>query len=180
MNSIRNAPSVDFSKLSLCDALDLSVSIEEEARDRYLELAEQLTAHHTPEAAAFFTKMARVEDKHRRQLRERRERLFGDRPRTVRATMVFDVEAPDYDEARAFMSVRRALEVALRSEEKAHLFFVGARAEVKDPEVRALFGELAREEVDHRALVARELFQLPPDARNASAGDAWSDEPVAQ
>ena len=33
--------------------------------------------------------------------------------------MIFDVEAPDYDEARAFMTPRQALEAALRAEKKA-------------------------------------------------------------
>ena len=105
-------PTLDPARFSLCDALDIAVLVEEEARDRYEELAEQLEVHHTPEAAAFFRRMARIEEKHRNQLLERRQARFAGEPSRVRREMLFDVEAPEYDEARAFMSVREALEVA--------------------------------------------------------------------
>ena len=42
---------IDFAALSLKDALDLAVLIEEEAKERYEDLAEQMELHHTPEAA---------------------------------------------------------------------------------------------------------------------------------
>ena len=47
-------------------------------------------------------------------------------PARVNRSMLWDVEAPDYDEARAFMSARQAMGVALRAETKAHEFFVKA------------------------------------------------------
>ena len=47
-------PKIDFSKLSLQDALDLAILIEEEAKDRYQEFVDQLELHHTPQAASFF------------------------------------------------------------------------------------------------------------------------------
>ena len=56
---------IDFAKLSLQDALDLAVLIEEEARERYEEFAHQMRLHHTHEAARFFRFMAGNEEKHR-------------------------------------------------------------------------------------------------------------------
>jgi len=169
---------LDLSRLSLKDALDLATLIEEEAHDRYLELADQMDQHRTPEAARFFRFMAENEAKHGAELAERRRELFGDGPRDVRSTMIFDVEAPEYDEARAFMSARQALGIALRCEEKAHAFFVSALPHVKDPQVHALFGELRDEEVHHQELVRREISRLPegPEAD----GEAFVDEPNAQ
>lgn len=156
------APFVDFQLLTLKDALDLAVLIEEEARDRYEELAAQLVLHHTLAAASFFSKMVRIEELHRNQLLEERRKRFGDQPVTVRREMIFDVEAPVYDEARMGMSQREALETALRSEEKAHRFFVEVLEAVQNPEVRTLFEELRDEEVEHQALVKAEMAKLPP------------------
>lgn len=169
---------IDFSRLSLRDALDLATLIEEEAHERYLELADQMDQHRTPDAARFFRFMAANEAKHGAELAHRRQALFGDAPRNVGRALIFDVEAPDYDEARAFMTARAALEVALRCEEKAHAFFVEALPFIGDPQVQALFAELRDEEVHHQELVRREIERLPPDAE--TDGEAFVDEPAAQ
>ncbi|HTS79897.1 MAG TPA: ferritin family protein [Myxococcaceae bacterium] len=168
---------IDFERLTLRDALDLAILIEEEARDRYREFSEQLAAHATPEVADFFTRMARIEDRHRSELLERRQTLFGDAPSTVERTQIFDVEAPGYEQARAFMGVREALETVLASEIKAHAFFDEALPRVKDPELKALFQELRAEEVHHQALVKSELARCP---EKPDDGEAYADDPVAQ
>ncbi len=168
----------DFAGLGLKDALDLAVLIEEEARDRYLEFADQMELHHTPEAEGFFGYMARNEEKHRVALASRRTELFGDAPGTANRTMLFDVEAPDYDEVRAFMTPRQALESALRAEEKAHAFFAAALLEVRDASVRVLFEELCAEELEHQALVQGQIEQLPPDSGLDPAD--FADDPVGQ
>lgn len=175
MSPTRN---IDFATLTMKEALDLAILIEEEAYDRYSELADQLTQHDTPDAAHFFRLMMANEDKHRRALLEHRDVLFADASCGVTRAMIFDVEAPDYDEARAFMTLRAALETALRAEQKAHAFFVAALARVTDPAVRTLFEELAAEEVAHEELVRRELAKAPPDP--AIPADAFADEPVGE
>jgi len=170
--------SIDFSKLTLQDALDLAILVEDEARERYEELADQMDAHRTPEAAAFFRFMVTNEAKHGEQLLERRRALFGDAPANVSRDMLWDVEAPDYDQARAFMSARSAMMVALASETKAHDYFVAALEHVTDSEVRSLFQELRDDEKVHEDLVRKELAKLPPDSRVNP--DDWVDEPVGQ
>ena len=169
---------IDFASLTLQDALDLAILVEEEAQERYLEFVDQMEQHHTPEAAAFFRSMARNEARHGDELRARRKELFADTPRRVQRSMLWDVEAPDYDEPRAFMSARQAMEVALRSEVKAHAFFVQALPHIADPQVRTLFAELRDEEVLHQTLVQEALKSLPP--RPEPDPDDYSDEPVAQ
>jgi rubrerythrin len=168
---------IDFATLTLKDALDLATLIEEEARDRYVEFAEQMTQFHTPAAAAFFEKMARVEELHRKALHDRRTAAFGDAPVTVSGASLFDVEAPEYDEARAFMTLRQALDAALHAEVKAHDFFKQFVGQVKDQAAHALFEELAAEELEHQALVKAELKRAPPE--DPVQGDQ-GDEPVAQ
>ncbi|MFO0598661.1 MAG: ferritin family protein [Myxococcaceae bacterium] len=167
---------IDFSKLTLMDALDLAVLIEEEARDRYEELAVQMEEFHTPEAGHFFRKMIKVEEMHRAALDNRRKSLFADAPRRVSRTMIFDVEAPEYDQVRASMTPFQALQAALVSETKAHDFFVGAIAQINDPAVKLLFEELRDEEVEHQGWVKREMA-LKPEVKDVP-GDV-ADEPNA-
>jgi rubrerythrin len=155
---------IDFTTLSLMDALDLAILVEVEAQERYEEFAQQMEQHRTPEAASFFRHMAGNEAKHGQELTARRVKRFGDAPRAVTPAMLFDVEAPDYDAARAFMSPRRAMEAALASELKARRFFQAALPALKDPEVHTLFQELRDEEIEHQKLVQAQLDRLPPDS----------------
>jgi rubrerythrin len=169
---------IDLAALSLRDALDLAILIEDEAQERYEEFAGQMEQHRTPEAATFFRHMVENEAKHGQDLAARRAQLFGQEPATVSRAQIFDLEAPDYDAARAFMTPRQAMEAALASEVKAHAFFEGALVAIQDPEVRALFQELRDEERQHQVLVQAELTKLPPDS-NLSDED-FVDEPAAQ
>ena len=168
---------IDFATLTLKDALDLAVLIEEEAKERYEEFTAQMEAHHTPEAASFFRFMVGNEAKHEAELAARRSMLFGNSPRTVSRAMIFDVEAPDYDEARAFMSPHTALDSAYRCETKAHGFFVAALPRIQDPDVRALFEELRDEEVEHQEMVQAAMAKLPPESK-VDPND-FADEPVS-
>jgi rubrerythrin len=172
------AETIEFASLTLQDALDLAILVEEEAQERYLEFVDQMEQHRTPEAASFFRAMARNEAKHGDELRARRRALFADQPRRVKRSMLWDIEAPDYDEPRAFMSARQAMEVALRSEVKAHEFFVKALPHVADPEVRKLFEELRDEEILHQTLVREALNALPPGPEPDA--EDYVDEPVGQ
>lgn len=167
---------IDFARLTLKDALDLAVLVEEEARERYEEFADQMELHHTPEAASFFRFMSRNEEKHRTELASRRATLFRDTPSSVTRAMIFDIEAPEYDEARAFMTAREALQAALRSEVKAAAFFAAALPRVKDTAAQSLFEDLRKEELEHQKLVERELERLPPESNFAHLDLA--DDPV--
>jgi len=91
-------------------------------------------------------------------------------------SQLWDVEAPDYDQVRAFMSARQAMETALVAETKAHAFFVGAIPHIKDAEVKRLFQELRDEEVMHQGLVRAAMRGLAGESK-ADASD-YEDEPV--
>jgi rubrerythrin len=169
---------LELARLDLKDALDLAILVEDEAKERYDELAAQMEAHHTSDAAAFFHFMSVNEARHGEELAARRKQLFGDAPRRVDRSMLWDVEAPEYENVHAFMTLHEALNVAMAAEVKAHKFFTDALAlPVADP-VRTLFLELQEEEVHHQALVGRELAKLPPD--EAAPPEEFADEPVSQ
>ena len=156
---------IDFKTLSLKDALDLAILIEEEAEERYREFVHQMETHDTPGVARFFRFMAVNEAKHGKELAVRREKLFGDAPREVERAMIFDVEAPEFYRARAFMSVTEALDLADDAEKKAYAFFDAALPELEDSEVRELFAELREEEIEHIDLVkkVRGKVAIEPD-----------------
>jgi rubrerythrin len=146
----RMPTSIDLSKLSLMDALDLAILIEEEACQRYKLFASQVGGGSGYDAGSFFASMADNEAKHGNELLARRIALFGKKPMNVKLVDLFDVEAPDISAPRRGMSTLQAFELGLASEKKAYDFFDGALAGITDPEVRTLFTELRDEETKKR------------------------------
>ena len=169
---------IDFSGLSLRDTLDLAIAIEEEAQERYDEFAEQLEAHHSPEVEKFFRFMSENEIKHAEVLTAQRTELFSDEPSTADASGLYDIEAPDYDGARAFMTIQEALEVALNAEIKAYDFYHQALPSVQDETVNALFVRLRDEEVQHQKMI-KEIIAKVPEMDKFDPED-FADEPTAQ
>ncbi len=156
------SPRIDFAKLSLKDALDLAILIEDEAQERYEEFTKLVGGRYKGDAGDVFRNMASYEARHGAELRERRKKLFGAAPVSLSRDAIDDIEAPDRGKPRVFMSARQAMEVALKSEEKAWDYFDGAIAYVKDPEVKKLFEELRAEEVQHQDYIRKALANLPP------------------
>jgi rubrerythrin len=168
---------LDFSKLTLRDALDLAILMEEEARQRYAEFSKVVGGRYQGDAADVFRLMASYEQKHGEQLAARRRSLFQDQPSKMRLEMLDDAEAPDRGAPRVFMSARDAMTVAIASEEKAFEFFDGALRTVTDPSVRALFEELRAEEAEHRKLLTGRIKGMPvgPDMLETEADAPGSD-----
>ena len=155
---------LDYSKLSLMDALDLATLIEVEAYKRYSQFAERLGSRDSDDAGAVFESMAVNEGKHGEQLAERRFALFGNEPPTVKLDDIFDVEAPDFGAPSMNMSPLKAYQVALSSEQKAFAFYDQALRYVDQPDVKALFAELRDEEADHVRMLEVIIAKLPPSA----------------
>jgi len=169
---------LDFSRLTLMDALDLAAFIELEAYKRYTQFAERLGSRATDDAGAVFQSMAVNENKHCEQLAERRLALFHDTPPKVRLDDVFDVEAPDFGAPRLNMSPLRAYQVALSSEEKAFAFYDQALRYVNQPDVKALFEELRDEEAEHVEMLKAIIAKLPPSAAvDLEDEDTYPDQP---
>lgn len=148
---------LDFKSLTLRGALDLAITIEEEAQLRYAEFARQVA---DPSAAAFFREMVENEAKHRRQLEARRHVIFRAEPPRIETSLLEDVEAPDDAEVPVTITAREAMEVALRAEVRAYEFYDRAMPHLSDPDVRSFFAELRDEEVEHQALLKAKLARL--------------------
>jgi rubrerythrin len=169
---------IDFQALSLRDTLDLAIAIEQEAKERYDEFAEQLDAHHNPEVAKFFRFMSDNEVKHAEVLTAQRREKFADETSTADTSVIFEIEAPGYDGARAFMSINDALEVALDAEIRAYEFYHQALPSVEDDGVKELFSRLRDEEVRHQEMI-KEIMAKVPDL-DAFDPEDFVDEPKAQ
>jgi rubrerythrin len=155
---------LDFSTLTLMDALDLASLIELEARKRYTEFAESLGTRGVGDAGAVFRSMAVNENKHCEEIAERRLALFGDRPAKVTLDDIYDVEAPEVGDVRWNMSAFKAYRLALHSEQKAFAFYDEALEYVTQPDVKALFEELREEEAEHVRMLVKIIANLPPAA----------------
>jgi erythrin-vacuolar iron transport family protein len=158
---------LDYSKLTLMDALDLATLIEVEAFKRYTQFAERLGSRTDDDAASVFQSMAVNESKHGEQIAERRVALFGAETPKVKLDDIFDVEAPEFGASRQNMSPLDAYLVALSSEQKAFAFYDQALRYVDQPDVKALFEELRTEEAEHVQMIKDIIAKLPPSARIA-------------
>ena len=155
---------LDFSKLTLMDALDLAALIELEAKKRYTQFADAIGSRGSDDAGAVFQSMAVNENKHCEEIAERRLKLFGETPPKVRLEDIFDVEAPEFGAPRWNMSALKAYYLALSSEKKAFEFYDQALRHVSHPEVKALFEELREEEAEHVSMIEAIIARLPPSA----------------
>jgi len=155
---------LDLSKLTLMDALDLASLIELEAKRRYTEFAESLGSRGVDDAGAVFRQMAINENKHCEEIAERRIALFGDQPAKVTIDDIFDVEAPEVGDVRWNMSVLKAYQLALYSEQKAFAFYDEALEYVTQPDIKALFEELREEEAEHVDMLVKIIAKLPKSA----------------
>jgi len=153
---------LDLTTLSLQDALDLAVLIEEEAYKRYSLFVNLLGRGGS---GSFFASMAENEKKHGEQLSERRRAMFGDAPARVTLADLFDVEAPEVGAPRRSMSLLQAHELAKSSEQKAYDFYDEALPGITDPDVRTLFVELRDEETEHVRMIEEAIAKLPPSAK---------------
>jgi rubrerythrin len=172
---------LDFSKLSLMDALDLATLIEVEAQRRYTQFAEQLGSRDTDDAGAVFESMAVNEAKHGEQLAERRLALFGVEPPKVKLDDIFDVEAPDFGAPSRNMSPLKAYQVALSSERKAFAFYDQALRYVNQPDVKTLFEELRDEEAEHVQMLKDIMAKLPPSAAiDLEDEDTYPNKPISR
>lgn len=161
---------INFKDFSLKDTLDLAILMEEESRDRYLEIANQLGSGYTGDASDFFLQMSYNEEAHRKELAFERAKLFGEQAcelsDSIKDEMRYTETLP-YDEVRIYMSKRQALDLALACEVRAYNIFNDAASQVLDPKVKRVFLNLRDEEKKHQSfiykLIAETTSNLTPD-----------------
>ena len=157
---------IDFSKLSLREAIEVAITVEDKAKARYESLAEAMNGQSESAVAAFFREMARQEAKHGRALRDRRTALFGDEPRTINPASLPAVEGPAAEEDPS--DARQALSTAKLSEVRAYEFYTTALVGIVDEDVRELLEDLRSEEIGHKLMVQEQIDRLDAAAKKAT------------
>ncbi|MEW5740224.1 MAG: ferritin family protein [Myxococcota bacterium] len=154
----------DFSTMTLRSALGSAVALEASAREFYLRLAWAMSQWGEEAARRFFMDMAKHEEAHRAELMERHQARFPEASlETHPALLALELVGPATEDEASVLTVREALKLALHNETRARGFFLAALDQLTDPEVRALFGSLYEEEIEHVRFVRDELARLAPD-----------------
>lgn len=145
--------------------------MENEAAQRYTELADMMEMHNNREVAALFRKMAEIEGRHAQQIMA--EMGWTSAPAAGKPPWD-SYEAPESaatDDVHYLMQPYHALEVALAAEQRAERFFARLVRAARTESVRKAARELHEEEREHVRLVREWMDRVPkPDAD-------WANDP---
>lgn len=150
-----------------------SVELESEARERYLELAESMTAHNNTAVAAFFQRMANEASAHLAEVEE----IAAGRQLPDMQAWDFDwpeAEPPEtasYEALHYRMGLRQAMALALENEWAAERYYRLHSTTSEDPETMRIAAQFADEEVSHARELERLIAALPEDAANLKLED---------
>ncbi len=134
---------------TLPEFLAHAIELENEAAERYLELADMMEAHDNREVAALFRDMVHFSQLHRDDIRRRASgvelpKLKSWEYRWSTPPEVGGEEGFDY-----MIEPYNALRYARENEVRAMEYYSSVGQESSDPEVRRLAAEFASEEAEH-------------------------------
>ncbi|MGD8429412.1 MAG: ferritin family protein [Ectothiorhodospiraceae bacterium] len=157
-----------------------AVVLEEEAAERYDELADAMEVHNNADVRDLFRRMAEYSRLHLAEAHSRAEAEGGAlelKPWEFRWPGGESPEAGDMAQTDYLMSPREALLVALAAERRAFDFYHGVHGGDGHPRVRELARAFAEEEAEHVAELRRWLRHYPAPADGGPEEDM--DPPVA-
>ncbi len=143
-----------------------AVVLEDEAAQRYDELALAMHQHNNPTVAELFERMAGYSRLHRAEATELAERYAGGLP--ALKPWEFDwpgMESPEsatMDASHYLMTAHHALKLALSAERSAQAFYAQVADQARHDRIRELAGEFAEEEADHARQLLDWLDRFPP------------------
>jgi rubrerythrin len=148
---------------NISELLAYALALEQEATERYAELAQLMATHNNHEVAELFVKMARIEQLHVDEIRGRIKRnQITDLPVAhFRWVGLTGPEATDPADLHYLMTPHQAITLALLNEQRAHAFYHDIAVRTRSQEIREFAEELAHEEEEHVALVKTWLDRFP-------------------
>jgi len=158
---------------SLTEFLAHAVAMEQEAADRYLELADMMEAHRNDEVATLFRDMHRFSLMHRDSILERA------RPHALPQLRSWEYRwrsPPEVGGEEAFdymLEPYNALRYARVNEVRAMKYYRDVADRAQDDEVRRLAGEFAAEEREHAQSLDEWLARTPRPSMT------WDEDPEA-
>jgi rubrerythrin len=158
---------------TLPEFLAHALAIEEEAAERYRELAAMMLAHHNNAVAEVFSKLAGYEAQHAAKIRESAQevQLPPIAPWEYRWEGFESPESTPHDQMHYLITPFHALELALINERLAHEFFTKISANSRNPEIKRLAKEMAADEAHHVDLIRSWLKRVDKPDRD------WADDP---
>lgn len=157
----------------LTDLLGAAYAIEDQARVRYGELADQLESHNNSEVAALFRRMAEIESLHAAKIL-----ALATDTKTPMAAKIAPISDRDEGSETAplsavhyLMTPHHALSIMLTNERRAFRFYDAVARTAPSTAVRALARRLAKEEKEHIRLAREWLGRFPPPPSD------WREDP---
>lgn len=161
---------------TLAEFLAHAIAMEQEAADRYLELADMMEAHHNDAVSKVFRDMCRYSEMHRDSIRERAGALELPKLRSWEYRWRTPPEVGGEEGFDYLMEPYHALRYARGNEVRSMKYYRAAAAS-QDAELRRLAGEFADEEREHVLALDEWLARTPrPSATFAADPEAF--EPV--
>jgi rubrerythrin len=158
---------------ALPEFLAHAVALEQEAADRYLELADMMEAHRNDAVSSVFRDMTRFSEMHRDEIKARvasveLPQLKSWEYRWRSPPEVGGEEGFDY-----LMQPYHALKYARANELRAMQYYQSVEQASTDPEVKRLAAAFAAEETEHVAALDKWIALTPRPS------STWQDDPDA-
>lgn len=146
---------------ALPEFLAHAIAMEQEAADRYLELADMMEAHRNDAVSQVFRDMCRYSELHRDSIRERAGGLELPKLRSWQYRWRTPPEVGGEEAFDYLLEAYNALKYARGNEVRSYKYYRAVAAEAQDPEVKRLAGEFAEEEREHVHALDRWIAQTP-------------------
>ena len=145
---------------SLDELFALASAMEREAAAKYAELAEEMRGQNRSDLADVFTQLAAAEREHVDSVTQWSQSRRGKAPDPAlvrwEAPKIIDRETAAELKTSRLMTPYRALAMAVRNEERAFAFWSYLAAYSEDAEIKTAAEAMAREELDHVAILRKE------------------------
>lgn len=140
-----------------------ALAMENEASERYAELADMMAVHNNADVAEMFRQMSEFSHMHALSVRQRASGHELPRLKSweFRWNMPEPPEVGDPGIAHYLMRPWHALAFALENERKGMAYYATAAQSGDDAEIRALAAAFADEEAEHVATLERWLARTP-------------------
>jgi len=148
-----------------------AVALEQEAAERYLELADMMEAHRNDAVTAVFRDMTRFSQLHRDEVKARVGDIELPQLRVWEYRWSLPPEVGGEEGFDYMMEAYNALRYARENEVRGMEYYRSVAEASTDPEVRRLATEFANEEAEHVAALDRWIALTPRPS------SSWQEDP---
>ena len=150
------------SPANLAALMAQALAMEQEAAERYADLADSMEMHNNADVAELFRRMAAIEGLHAAQIMQQ---MGWEHPPVASPAPAWEgleaAETIGVEDVHYLMRPWHALQLALVAEQRAERFFAALARDAKDEAIRAAALELQREEHEHVELIHAWLARVP-------------------